>query len=290
MPLSENKHSLEIAGTNITYRLWRPGKHRRLLVLIHGMASNMSRWSEFVENTGLSKTWDILRLDLRGHGESMFRGPVNFREWSLDLGEILDAEKYQDCVIIGHSLGAQLGLYYAAHYPSRVAGLGLIDPVLYEALYPKPKKLYRLRFLIWLLIALVRLGNMLGIKRKSFPLRDLRKLDITTRAALEKSGNMEDIVGKYSSPWPDLKQFPTSNYLKELIETLRPVPGITNIKVPMLALLAQAPTYTSPDTTKKILGKIKQCEIVELHAYHWPLTEKPDETREAIEAWCNKNF
>lgn len=290
MPLQEKKCSLNIAGAKISYRLWRPGNHRRLLVLVHGMASNMTRYSEFVENTELSKTWDILRLDLRGHGHSVFRGAINLREWSLDLGEILDAERYQDCVIIGHSLGAQLALYYAKHYPSRVAGIGLVDPVLHEALHPKYKNVYRTRLILWAVIGLVRLGNMLGLQRKKLPYRDLWKLDIETRAKLEKAGGLNNITEQYGSPWPDLVQFPVSNYLKEIIETLRPVPGIDSIKIPMLALLAKAPTYTKPEVTSKILAGIKQCETVDIHAYHWPLTEKADETREAIERWCSKNF
>jgi len=290
MPLQEKKCSLEIAGAKISYRLWRPGNHRRLLVLVHGMASNMTRYSEFVENTELSKTWDILRLDLRGHGGSVFRGAINLREWSLDLGEILDAERYQDCVIIGHSLGAQLALYYAKHYPSRTSGVVLVDPVLHKALAPKYKFAYRARIIIWALIGLVRLGNMLGLKRKKLPYRDLWKLDIATREKLEKAGGMENITESYGSAWPDLVQFPVSNYLKEIIETLRPVPDISSIKVPMLALLAKAPTYTRPAITSNILSGISQCETVDIHAYHWPLTEKPDETREAIEAWCGKNY
>ncbi len=290
MPVTEEKKSLDIAGATITYRIWRPGEHRRLLVLVHGMASNMSRWSEFVENTGLSKTWDIIRLDLRGHSESIFRGKIGLREWSLDLGELLDAERYQDCVVIGHSLGAQLAMYYATHYPSRVAGVCLIDPLIHEALYPAKKRIYHARIIIWALIGLARLFNMIGFKRKNLPLRDLRQLDIKTRIEIEKTGDMEEFVDKYGSPWPDLKQFPVSNYLKEIIISLSPVPGFKSFKKPVLALLAKVPTYTRPELTSKFLSGIDQCETVDLHAYHWPLTEKPDETREAIEAWCDRNF
>ena len=290
MPLTEQKKSLDIAGATITYRIWRPGKHRRLLVLVHGMASNMSRWSEFVENTALSKTWDIIRLDLRGHSESVFRGKIGLREWGMDLGELLDTERYQDCVVVGHSLGAQLAMYCATHYPSRVAGVCLIDPIIHEALYPAKKRIYRVRIIIWALIGLVRLFNMIGFKRKNLPLRDLRQLDRKTRIEIEKTGNMEEFVDKYGSPWPDLKQFPVSNYLKEIIESLKPVPGFKSVKIPVLALLAKVPTYTNPELTSKFLSEIDQCEIVDIHAYHWPLTEKPDETREAIEAWCGKNF
>jgi len=70
-------------GAKIVYRLWRGGdKKRRLIVLIHGMASNLTRWSELLEHTSLKNDWDVLRLDLRGHGESMRRGKLNMEIWS----------------------------------------------------------------------------------------------------------------------------------------------------------------------------------------------------------------
>ncbi|MFQ5760205.1 MAG: alpha/beta hydrolase, partial [Acidiferrobacterales bacterium] len=70
-------------GTKIAYRLWRGGdKGRPLIVLIHGVASNLTRWSEFLEHTSLKTDWDILRLDLRGHGTSMCRGKLTRALWS----------------------------------------------------------------------------------------------------------------------------------------------------------------------------------------------------------------
>ena len=73
-------------GFVLRYRVLRSGTApRRLIVLLHGMASNMTRWSEFVEHTALKKNWDILRLDLRGHGESFARGRLGIDVWSRDL-------------------------------------------------------------------------------------------------------------------------------------------------------------------------------------------------------------
>ena len=46
----------------IAAALARAGKTARgLLILVHGAASNASRWEEFVEKTRLRDNWDILR-------------------------------------------------------------------------------------------------------------------------------------------------------------------------------------------------------------------------------------
>jgi len=277
-------------GTRLVYRLWRPGAARRLIVLIHGVASNMTRWSEFVEHTSLKDTWDILWLDLRGHGESFYRGRLGMKVWCRDLIEILDTEGYGEAVIVGHSLGAQVALNFVSRYPDRVSGLVLIDPVFHQALTGTMRMLSRLRPLLWFMFAVVWLLNRLGLRRRQIPNRDLRALDEDTRKRLLDVGKLEEMVDQYGSPWPDLQHLPTGNFIQELIVTMSPVPPVAGIKVPVLALLAAAPTYTDPATTKQIIGRMSRGTAVDVHAFHWPLTEKPQETREAIERWCAQQF
>ncbi len=122
-------------GTTLGYRLWRQGATpRRTIVLLHGMASNMTRWSEFIEQTTLKENWDILCPDLRGHGQSFTRDRLNMDSWCRDLLALLDAEGCDRAVLVGHSLGAQVAVHFAARHPARVRGLALIDPVFHQAL------------------------------------------------------------------------------------------------------------------------------------------------------------
>jgi pimeloyl-ACP methyl ester carboxylesterase len=60
------------------------------VLLLHGLASNLTRWSEFVERTTLSDDRDLIRVDLRGHGDSPTRGPISLESWSVDLLALLD--------------------------------------------------------------------------------------------------------------------------------------------------------------------------------------------------------
>ena len=76
--------------------------------------------------------------------------------------------------------------------------------------------------------------------------------------------------------------------LQELVEISRPLPALAEIKVPVLALLSSGITYTDPDITQKTLAGNAQAQTVTVDAYHWPLTEKPQQVREAIEKWCER--
>lgn len=273
-------------GTTLHYRLWR-AEHppRGLIVLLHGMASNLTRWSEFVESTVLKNDWDMLRLDLRGHGESMVRGPIGMRIWTDDLIAILDAERVERAVMIGHSLGAHVALNFAARFATRTQAVVLIDPVFPQALHGYRRWLRAFRPLLSFVAVGVRAINALGLRRRTFPRRDLRVLDEQVRLELLSAGNAAEFVRRYSSPLADIKYFPVSHYIQELAEMLRPLPPPARIAVPMLVLLSRGLTYTDADVTARLLAGAADATLETIDAYHWPLTERPMEIRRAIEKW-----
>ncbi len=269
------------------YRRLRVGEKRQALIVpLHGVASNMTRWAEFLEHTTLKQDWDILCPDLRGHGRSHYRGRLTARRWSEDLRELLDHEGYEQALIIGHSLGAQVALHFAHRYPRRVSALVLIDPIFGEASHGITSWGRRLWFVLWAAAFAVRTLNALGLHRRHIPPRDLRALDERARAALLDAGKAEDFVKHYSSPSADLRHFPTANFLQELLVMVRPLPPLASITAPVLVVLSKAVTYSDPAVTQKLIANFREAETVVIDAYHWPLTERPNEVRQAIERWC----
>lgn len=287
----DHEHQFTLSdGSRLSYHLWRCPAPKHLLVLVHGMASNHSRWSEFLEQTALKNSWDILRINLRGHQPFFQREKLGYDTWCQDILAIIRHEGYEKCVLAGHSLGAKIVAHFAAMFPKQTEGLVLIDPVFNKATSSKMRFLYHIRGLLWLAVYGILALNRLGLYRRNIKHRDLRELDIKTRAELIGSGKLEEMVNQYSSPWPDIKHFPFVNYIQEFLLTLYPV-SINAIKdIPTLSILATSPTFSDLELTKTELANLNQGSILQLDAFHWPLTEKPVETREAIEAWCSKNF
>ncbi len=276
-------------GIHVTYRLWRASDERRpVVVLLHGVASNLTRWSEFLENTTLKEAWDILRVDLRGHGRSMVRSRLSMEIWCQDLLRVLDAERYSDAVLVGHSLGAQLAIHFAHRFPTRVRGLVLVDPILGRPSTRIVRLGQTLRPVLRLATGCIRLLNRLGLRRRHIPERDLRELDERTREKLLAVGKIEEMVSQYKSPWPDLKHLPTANFLEATIEMVRPLPPVSGIPAPVFVVLSKSATYAAPAVTRQAIGEFRRATTVTVDAYHWPLTEKPTETGEAIEQWCRR--
>jgi pimeloyl-ACP methyl ester carboxylesterase len=278
--------TLAIEGVALRYRLLRAGTGRAPLVLLHGVASNLTRWSEFVEQTSLRASWDLLRVDLRGHGGSLTRSAVGMERWSDDLAAILDAEGYRRAVPVGHSLGANLAVHFAARHPARVAGIALIDPVVPEALHGRARWIGRIAPLARPLIGAARLLNRLGLHRRRLPALDLRELDAATRRELLAAGRADALLRRYGSPFADLEFVPTATYLQDVVELVRPLPPLAAIGAPVLALLSNGITFTDLEATERLLHALPRLEIERLDAYHWPLTEQPVAVREAIERWC----
>lgn len=63
-------------GGTLAYKLHR-GAGGPPLVLVHGLASNRTRFAEFAEHSRLHGVHPLLRVDLRGHGGSLTRQRVD---------------------------------------------------------------------------------------------------------------------------------------------------------------------------------------------------------------------
>jgi pimeloyl-ACP methyl ester carboxylesterase len=258
------------------------------VVLLHGLASNLTRWSEFVEHTRLADRHDIVRVDLRGHGESETRGAIRLEIWCDDLLALLDAEGAARAVLVGHSLGAQVALACAARAPQRVAALVLIDPVFRAALKGHWKWLARAGPLFAAAAAIVRGANALGLRRRAIPPLDLRELDRIARAALGSPEAEAEFIRRYSSTRADLRTFRSAHYLRELVEMFRPVADPRSVAVPALVLLSTGATFAAPDAMRRMAAEFPLGEVRTIDCHHWPLTERPDEIRGMIEAWCGE--
>jgi len=270
----------------ITYRCRRGAVERGYapLLLIHGVASNMTRWSEFAERTVLTATHDIISIDLRGHGRSLYRGRVGLEIWCDDIAAVLRQEGHQRAILVGHCLGANVAMMFAARYPQQTHGVVLIEPMLRQALLGTLRRLSRMVLPVKALIAVILLLNRLGVYRRHLAALDLYELDKIFHARLGEPGGDRALVRRYASPWHDLKTMPSANFLQDLLEVIRPL-SLDEIRAPSLALLSTGHTFVDPAMTAALLSGLPQGEIHTLDAEHWIPTEQPQAMRELIEAW-----
>ncbi|WP_455205143.1 alpha/beta fold hydrolase [Kaarinaea lacus] len=287
----KNKHSFSASdGVTLSYFSWRSDASvKPVLVLLHGMGSNHTRWQEFIETGSLKQHWHVLTPDLRGHGDSLIRGRITLEIWARDLVEMLDAEHCDQATFVGHSLGAHLALQVAKLYPHKVQSLVLIDPLSPDTLSPTLRWARRLRPLGYAAIFIIRWLNRLGIKRRHLPTRSLYELDQVARQMI-RDGKQEQMVKYYTSPWVDLKFNPSANYLQYLYQVVRPLAKFHHNEIPLLLLLSSGSAFKKTDTQHELVEQFSHCTVTTIDCNHWLLTEKPEEARIAIENWLQQQI
>ena len=119
------KHFVDVAGCPIHYLRWgggvKPG-----LILVHGGAAHAEWWSFLAPM--LTRQYDVVALDLSGHGESGRRPEYPRRQWADEvLAVIADARFAGAPVLVGHSMGGLVGIVAASVYGDALAGAVIVD-------------------------------------------------------------------------------------------------------------------------------------------------------------------
>ncbi len=123
-PASFEVSRVKVGDQCITLRHWS-GSGPPLL-LIHGIGSTGSSWETAVP--ALSDVVTPIALDLRGHGHS--GKPEHgylYDDYIADIDALLDALAIERPLLMGHSLGGIIALWWAARHPDRAAGIVVAD-------------------------------------------------------------------------------------------------------------------------------------------------------------------
>jgi esterase len=271
-------------GVSLSVKCWRPAEsHAPALILLHGAASNSSRWWHVLNHSTLRHHHLILRPDLRGHGASLWRGPATLTHWCDDLIALLDQHQLSSAVLVGHCLGANLALHFAARHPHRCAGLVLIEPMPRQALRGNLAMLSHLHPLLRILIWLAQSANRLGWQRA------LITPDLQTLDQQQAGADHQTLAKRYGSPWQDLKAVPAAQYFSNLLQVLSPLPDPLP-QCPTLAILPRGKRMADPDITRQAISAIANVSTVTLDAEHWIPTRQAEALCATIDDWIAKTF
>jgi 3-oxoadipate enol-lactonase len=96
------------------------------IVLVHGYPFNRTMWDEQVAL--LRDKYRVVRLDLRGHGQSeSSKGPATMNLMAQDMASLLDQLNISRAVLVGLSMGGYVTLAFYGLFPTRVEKLVLAD-------------------------------------------------------------------------------------------------------------------------------------------------------------------
>lgn len=97
------------------------------LLCLHGWLDNAASFLPLAPHLS---GFDWVALDLPGHGASDHRAPgcdYAFADWLHDVLDALDALRWEQADLLGHSMGGAIASFVAAAEPARVRRLALVE-------------------------------------------------------------------------------------------------------------------------------------------------------------------
>jgi pimeloyl-ACP methyl ester carboxylesterase len=206
---------IEIDGLRMRY-LDAPGGEPAI-VLLHGLSANASSFSGLIA-AGLSPTFRVVAPDLRGRGATD-KPATGYRmaDHAKDVLGLMDALGLERVVLGGHSFGAYLAIYLAAHHPDRVLRLIVIDaaitmnPRVGEMLKPSLDRLTRVFPSAAMYLDELRsapyMGGMWDDSIEAYFRAEIAENpDGTAQSSTSASAIAQALQGVVSEPWRDLVQ------------------------------------------------------------------------------------
>ncbi len=111
------------------------GKGEHTILFVHGLANYLPVWKKQIKE--LSQTYRCIAIDLPGNGLSS-RGnyPYSMFFYAESVRRFIEGLKIEKVVLVGHSMGGQIGIITALRYPSVIEKLILVAPAGIEYFQP----------------------------------------------------------------------------------------------------------------------------------------------------------
>jgi len=116
--------------TPVNYRTEGEGM---VVVLVHGFPEDHHIFDDQV--AVLKEHYRLIIPDLPGSGKSAVYkkdADVSITDYALVIAALLEEEKVESCVMLGHSMGGYITLAFAEQYPQKLKAFGLIHSTAFE--------------------------------------------------------------------------------------------------------------------------------------------------------------
>ncbi|MCF8307519.1 MAG: alpha/beta fold hydrolase [Bacteroidales bacterium] len=95
------------------------------VIILHGIFGVSDNWVTIARK--IAEQFSVYLLDLRNHGQSPHSDTFNYVAMMDDLSEFIADHQLKNPIIIGHSMGGKVAMYFALEYPESVNSLMVVD-------------------------------------------------------------------------------------------------------------------------------------------------------------------
>jgi pimeloyl-ACP methyl ester carboxylesterase len=128
---------IQVDGINVHYLTVGTGPD---VVMIHGFLGNLAVWHLNIVPE-LRRDFRITTYDIRGHGYTdVTKTGYTAASLTNDLKGFLDKLGIERPILVGHSYGADICLYFSLLYPERVPGMVAVEPGLAALVHQRKRE------------------------------------------------------------------------------------------------------------------------------------------------------
>src|SRR5262245_47970920 len=125
----------------INFEISGQGLH---VTLVHGVGADLRSWDEVAKR--LKHNFTVVRLDLRGHGQSeRIAGPCILDDFASDVRRVWDQNNIARTHLAGFSLGGLIAQSLALSDPGRIDRLAILSAVAGRTVEERERVVARLK-------------------------------------------------------------------------------------------------------------------------------------------------
>lgn len=95
------------------------------LVVVHGLYGSSDNWINIGKH--LAEKHTVYLIDQRNHGRSPFSDSHTYNDLREDLNEFFIQHNIEKAILLGHSMGGKVAMWFAADFPEKVEKLVIAD-------------------------------------------------------------------------------------------------------------------------------------------------------------------
>jgi pimeloyl-ACP methyl ester carboxylesterase len=91
------------------------------LVFVHGFCEDRSMWNQFIKP--FIDDYQVITIDIGGFGASELPIESSIAAMAKQVNAVLEAEKINQCLLVGHSMGGYIAMDFAELFGDKLVGL-----------------------------------------------------------------------------------------------------------------------------------------------------------------------
>jgi len=101
------------------------------VVLVHGVRDHCRTWDDLIQRLSAQGNYHFVAPDLRGHGDSEWVQGSGYRyyDYIYDLQQLIEQNEFGPVILVGHSLGGAIAVFFAGVFPEHVRKLILLEGI-----------------------------------------------------------------------------------------------------------------------------------------------------------------